>query len=173
MFTNNIKGLLLLSQLSQVWFFATPWTVAHQAPLPMGFSRQEYWSGCHFLLQGIHPSQGPCIGRWILYHWTTREGLVKGNLTVNIWPGQYPITRRLKADKSELQRKLLYLQWVKVKVKSLSRVRLFATPWTVAYHVPLLMGFTRQDYWSGLPSVYKFSSSSFHDYLSALQLSCI
>ena len=34
-------------------FFATPWTIAHQAPLSMGFSRQEYWSGCHSLLQGI------------------------------------------------------------------------------------------------------------------------
>ena len=31
--------------LSCVWLFATPWTVAHQAPLPMGFSRAEYWSG--------------------------------------------------------------------------------------------------------------------------------
>ena len=39
----------------------------------------------------------------------------------------------------------------KVKVKSLSRVRLFATPWTVAYQVPPSMGFSRQEYWSGLP----------------------
>ena len=31
--------------LSRVWLFVTPWTVAHQAPLAMGFSRQEYWSG--------------------------------------------------------------------------------------------------------------------------------
>ena len=31
--------------LSHVRFFATPWTVACQAPLPMGFPRQEYWSG--------------------------------------------------------------------------------------------------------------------------------
>ena len=30
---------------SRVWLFVTPWTVAHQAPLSMGFSRQEYWSG--------------------------------------------------------------------------------------------------------------------------------
>ena len=37
---------------------ATPWTVACQAPLSMGFSRQEYWSGCHFLLQGIFPTPG-------------------------------------------------------------------------------------------------------------------
>ena len=40
---------------------------------------------------------------------------------------------------------------MKVKVKSLSRVRLFATPWTVAYQAPLSMGFSRQEYWSGLP----------------------
>ena len=40
---------------------------------------------------------------------------------------------------------------MKVKVKSLSRVRLFATPWTVAHQTPPSMGFSRQNYWSGLP----------------------
>ena len=40
---------------------------------------------------------------------------------------------------------------VKVKVKSLSHVRLFATPWTVAYQASQFMGFSRQKYWSGLP----------------------
>ena len=51
-----------------------------------------------------------------------------------------------------------YLVWnqqrlmqVKVKVKSLSHVRLFATPWTVAHQAPPSMGFSRQEYWSGLP----------------------
>ena len=38
----------------------------------------------------------------------------------------------------------------KVKVKSLSHVRLLATPWTAAYQAPLSMGFSRQAYWSGL-----------------------
>ena len=38
-----------------------------------------------------------------------------------------------------------------VKVKSLSRVRLFATLWTVAHQASLSMGFSRQEYWSGLP----------------------
>ena len=40
---------------------------------------------------------------------------------------------------------------LKVKVKSLSRVLLFATPWTVAYQAPPSMGFSRQEHWSGLP----------------------
>ena len=39
----------------------------------------------------------------------------------------------------------------KVKVKSLSRVRFFVTPWTVAHQAPPSMGFSRQEYWSGLP----------------------
>ena len=39
----------------------------------------------------------------------------------------------------------------KVKVKSLSHVQLFVTPWTAAYQAPLSMGFSRQEYWSGLP----------------------
>ena len=53
------------------------------------------------------------------------------------------------------------LQWVaisfsnawkwKVKVKSLSRVWLLVTPWTAAYQAPPFMGFSRQEYWSGLP----------------------
>ena len=43
--------LQLLSRFSHAQLFATLQSVAHRAPLPMGFSRQEYCSGCHFLLQ--------------------------------------------------------------------------------------------------------------------------
>ena len=38
-----------------------------------------------------------------------------------------------------------------IKMKSLSSVQLFATPWTVAYQAPPSMAFSRQEYWSGLP----------------------
>ena len=40
---------------------------------------------------------------------------------------------------------------LKVKVKSFSRAQLFATSWTIAYQAPQSMGFSRQEYWSGLP----------------------
>ena len=46
---------------------------------------------------------------------------------------------------------LLQCMKVKVKVKSLSRVGLLATPWTAAYQAPSSMGFSRQEYWSGVP----------------------
>ena len=48
----------VLSHFSHVQRFATPWTVARHPPLAMGFSRQEYWNGCHFLFQEIFRIQG-------------------------------------------------------------------------------------------------------------------
>ena len=44
--------------LSHVQLFVTPWTVAHQAPLSMGFSRQEYWSGLPHPAPGDLPNPG-------------------------------------------------------------------------------------------------------------------
>ena len=62
---------------SRVRLFAIPWTVACQAPLSMGFSRQEYWSGLPFPPLGIFPTQGSnphvlCFLYWqadSLHHW--------------------------------------------------------------------------------------------------------
>ena len=56
--SNCSAKLCVLMRASRVWLFATLWTVDHQAPLSMGFFRQEYWSGLHFLLQGIFSTQG-------------------------------------------------------------------------------------------------------------------
>ena len=44
--------------LSGIQLFATPWTVAHQAPLSMGFPRQEYWSGLPFPTPGDRSDPG-------------------------------------------------------------------------------------------------------------------
>ena len=51
----------------------------------------------------------------------------------------------------QTMRKSLFFDLGGVEVKSLSHVRLFATPWTVAHQAPPSMGFSRQEYWSGLP----------------------
>ena len=59
--TLSTRGSYVLSCFSHVQLFETPWTVAHLAPLPIGFSRQEYWSGLPFPSprdlqdQGIEP----------------------------------------------------------------------------------------------------------------------
>ena len=60
----------------------TPWTVARQAPLSLGFSKQEYWSGLPCPPPGDLPDPGiqpmshiSCIGKWVLYLCATREAL--------------------------------------------------------------------------------------------------
>ena len=65
-----------VKSLSHVRLTATLWTIAHQAPPSMGFSRQEYWSGLPFPAPGDLPNPGiepaslmpTCIGKWVLYH---------------------------------------------------------------------------------------------------------
>ena len=71
-------SFVVVQSLSYVWFFETAWTVTYQAPLSLGFPRQEYRSGLPFSSPGesSRPKDGTsisCIGRWILYHWATRE----------------------------------------------------------------------------------------------------
>ena len=48
----------MLSPFSHVWLCVTPWTIAHQAPLSVGFSRQRYWSGLPCPLPGGLPTWG-------------------------------------------------------------------------------------------------------------------
>ena len=48
----------MLSRFSHVWLFATPWAVTHQAPLSLGFSRQEHWRGLLFPSLGDLPDPG-------------------------------------------------------------------------------------------------------------------
>ena len=85
--------------------FVTPWTIAYQASLFMEFSRQEYWNRYPFPSLGDFPN-----------------------------PGIKPRSLALQADSlpSEPPGKPNNKGKERKKVKSLSRVQLFATPWTVA-----------------------------------------
>ena len=80
-----------------------------------------------------------CIGRQILYYWTTHNLSIENYLLTFYVSGYVPWT--------------IYM-WIMVLVCVLnhfSLVQLFATLWTVACHAPLSMGFSREEYWSGLP----------------------
>ena len=95
--------------------FVTPWAIAHQAPLSMGFPRQRHWSGLSF------PSPGDLLDPGIKL---TSPALAGGFFITE--PHAYVLSR-------------------------FSRVRLCATLWTAALQAPLSTGFSRQEYWSGLP----------------------
>ena len=77
--------------LSHVRLFATPWTVAHRAPLSMGFSRQEHWSGLPFLTPwdlpspGIEPKSHALAGGFFYHCATWKALLLKKTLEERSW----------------------------------------------------------------------------------------
>ena len=154
--------------LSRVRLFATPWTVAYEAPPSMEFSRQEYWSGLSFPSPGDLPHPriepgSPSLQADALTIWATREApsiyccccwvtSVCPTLCdpIDGSPPGSPVPGILQARTLEWIAISFSSAWKwKVKVKSLSRVRLFATPRTAAHQAPPSMGFSRQEYWGG------------------------
>ena len=111
-----------------------PMTAARQTPLSLGFSRKEYWSvlPCpspgYLPKPGIEPSLPHC--RQILYR-----------LSHQNFHEEY--------ERKELSKSLN--AWCIFVLPSHSRVQLFVTPWTVARQPPPSIGFSKQEYWGGLP----------------------
>ena len=93
----------MLSHFNRVQLFATLWSIARHAPLSMGFSRQEYWSGLPF------PAPGDLSDPGIKPKSPVSPALQADSLPLSHWGSPYVYTR-ISA------------------VQSLSRVRLFATP---------------------------------------------
>ena len=74
-----IKGSVCAEWLSRVWLFVSPWTVARQAPLSMGFSRQEHSSGMPFPPPGDLPNSEIKL----MTFWPIREALWSLTLSCN------------------------------------------------------------------------------------------
>ena len=94
-----------------IQLFATLWTVAHQAPLSMGFSRQEYWNGLPCPPPGHLPHQGLTLCFLRLLHWQ------EGSLTL-VPPGM-PLTcvdqcKSLGTDIKEVNYQLLYGYYLEI-----------------------------------------------------------
>ena len=120
--------------LSCVRLFVTLWTVARQALLSVGFSRQEYWSRLPFPSPGDLPDPG-----------IEPPSPVSPALQVNFIPA-------IKEARGCQVNMTLLLTLRMCSVQLLSRVRLFATLWTVARQASLSVECCREEYWSGLPS---------------------
>ena len=112
----------MLSLSNCVRLFVTQWT--HQVPLSMGFSKQEYWSGLSCPPPGDLP-----------------------NPRTKPTPLTSPaLASRLFTTRATWEDPMLLLL-----LSCFSRVWLVETPWTAAYQAPPSIGFSRQEYWSGLP----------------------
>ena len=163
--------------------FLTPWTVACQAPLSMGFPRQEYWSGLPFPSPGDLSNPG-IEHMSISWHVDSLQLSHQGSPLHPLWCDNsnqqdlrecnncqhsiitsapapplkgklcfaFHVTSTILLGIIPTFPSLLVMNCVKwSEVKLLSRVWLFATPGIVAYQASPSMGFSRQEYWSGLP----------------------
>ena len=113
----------VLSRFSRVWLFATPWTIACQAPLSRGFSRQEYWSG-YSLIPSLEDLSHPGIEPESLISPT-----LAGVTTSAIWKA----CRKAAA------------------AKSLQSCLTLCDPIDGSPLGSPSLGFSRQEHWSGLP----------------------
>ena len=114
----------------------TPWTVAREAPPSMGFSRQEYWSGLPFPPPVDLPDPG--IEPLSL----TSPAMVRERALSHTY------STRQTSTKLYRNRVINFFMCI---LSHFSHAWLFAILWTEACHAPLSMGFSRQEYWSGLP----------------------
>ena len=107
----------------------TPWTVVHQAPLSMGFPRQQYWSG----LPSLSPADFPNPGIRLM------SPVLAGGFFTAEPPGK------------PAHHVYCLLALVMLLLGRFNRVRLCATPETAAHQAPQSLGFSRQEHRSGLP----------------------
>ena len=123
--------VVVVYSFSRVWLFVAPWTAALQASLSLTISQSlsKFMSIASVMLSSH------------LIFWCP----------LLLQPSIFPSIRDF-SNKSDVHTKAW--KW-KVKVKSLSHAPLLATSWTAAYQAPPPMGFSRQEYWSGvsLPSL--------------------
>ena len=119
----------VLSCFNRVPLFANLWAVAHQAPLSMGFSRHEYWSGLPYPPPGGRSDPGI---KPVSFMSLVSSG--QFFTTSTTWEAPYKFTG-FKYCKIFCNIKLAWNLWRQNtflwKWKSLSHVQLFATPWTV------------------------------------------
>ena len=119
----------------------TPWTVAHQTPPFIEFSRQEYWSGLPFPSPGDLPDPGIELAA-VAAAKSFQSCLTLCDPIDGSPPGS-PIPGTLQARTLEWVAISFSNAWKwEVEVKSLSCVRLLATPWTAAHQAPPSMGFS-------------------------------
>ena len=150
---------LLFQSLSRVQLFYDPMDCS-----PPGSSVHEIsqarileWVAMSFFRESSRPRDWTCISHvsciigGFFSHWAIGT-LVLSNYTTgqthHIW--SLPLKKTQLVVKLKMQKRYIPSSSY-VCVKSLSRVWLFETPWTVVCQAPLSMGFSRQEYWTGLP----------------------
>ena len=153
---------MVLSRFSHVQIFVTLWTIACQAPMFMGFFKQEYWGELTYpsVVDLPDPQCKPASLK--------SPALIGRFFTIS---ATWEALRHLRSPS----------RWcvcvggvpMHVNTQSLGHVQLFGIPWDIVCLVPQFMGFSRQEYWNELPFPSPGESSQPRDETLVSCYSCI
>ena len=107
--------------------------------------------GCHFLLQYIKVKSESEVAQLCLTLCDPVDYSLPGSFVHGIFQARVLEWVAIAFSERVIQDLTIEQQQTSIGRKYLNRVRLFATPWTVAHQAPSSMGFSRLEYWSGLP----------------------
>ena len=143
----------MLSRFSRVRLFATLWTVARQAPLSRGFSRQDYWSGLSCPSPGDLPDPGVEPSLLGPLHWQAGSLALQPPGKPRVWGAFGVIIYKVGPPRAKWREtcsrpQVLRSWW---GCFSPSVVSNSCDPVACNLQTPLSLGFSRQEYWSGLP----------------------
>ena len=139
-FFSKCRLFHLISQIVLSWFLKEE----------LGHMAQHFMTDSSFFFSSFH-NYLTCVYLMLCYAKSLQSCPTLCD-PIDSSPSGSPILGTLQAKTLEWVAISFSSAWKwKVKVKSLSRVRLLVTPWTSAYQAPLSMGFSRQEYWSGVP----------------------
>ena len=157
----------MLSLYSCVQLFATLWTIACQDPSVYGIlqARILEWVAISFSKESSHTRERTCVSCVSFFagpFFTHRVGTTTTTKSLqscptlcdprDCSPPGFSVHGILQARTLEWVAISFSIAWKwKVKVKLLNRVWLLVTPWTAAYQAPPFIGFSGQQYWSGVP----------------------
>ena len=129
--------VILHAVLGSVWLFATPWTVARQASLSMGFSRQEYWSGLPCPLPGDLPNPetepaspvSPEMAGGFFYPWVIQERPTHTHMHVCMKRKDHPKIYITSQENSQLMSffRMLFLLFNNVQTFSFTNIEIRTT----------------------------------------------
>ena len=135
----------MLSRFSHVRLCATLWTAAHQAPLSLGFSRQEYWSGLPFPSPIMQQRLKKNYKNILYITKVENSRRISSICHFRFQNGRNRVTVAISLPSQDLRGDTYAM------LSHFSHVRLCATPQTAAHQAPPSLGFSRQEHWSGLP----------------------
>ena len=136
--------VVVVQSLSRVQLFVTLWTAEHQASLSFTISQSLLkLTSIELMMPSNHLIFCRPLLLLPLIFPSIRVSPNESDFCIR-WPKSWSFRFSISLLNQ-------YLELISCEVKSFSHVRLFATPWTVAYQDPQSMGFSRQEYWSGLP----------------------